>query len=93
MIAGVECCQDVRRTVRVACRCVEVDHAVERAAAADPLVDGLTFLLLLRVVEALEGFRRASSKRAKIYCSVLYAMLTGQSVTDSSGCEAYFMQC
>lgn len=27
-------------------------HAVERAAAADPLVDGLTLLLLLRVVEA-----------------------------------------
>jgi hypothetical protein len=51
MIAGVECCQDVRRTVRVACRCVEVDHAVERAAAADPLVDGLTLLLLLRVVD------------------------------------------
>jgi hypothetical protein len=59
MIAGVECCQDVRRTVRVACRCVEVDHAVERAAAADPLVDGLTLLLLLRIVEALEGFRPA----------------------------------
>jgi hypothetical protein len=28
MIAGVECCQDVRRTVRSRCRCVEVDHAV-----------------------------------------------------------------
>ena len=54
MIAGVECCQDVRRTVRVACRCVEVDHAVERAAAADPLVDGLALLLLVRVVVALD---------------------------------------
>ena len=34
----VECCQDVRRTIRVACRCVEVDLTVERAAAVDPLV-------------------------------------------------------
>ena len=58
MIAGVECCQDVRRTVRVACRCVEVDHAVERAAAADPLVDGLTLLLLLRVVGVTQGTLR-----------------------------------
>ena len=46
MIAGVECRQDVRRTVRVACRCVEVDHAIESAAATDPLVDGLALLLL-----------------------------------------------
>ena len=29
--------------------------------------------------------RGASSKRAKIYCSVLYAMLTRQLVTDLSG--------
>ena len=59
MIAGVECCQDVRRTVRVACSCVEVDHTVKRAAAADPLVDGLTLLLLFRFVEALEVIRPA----------------------------------
>jgi hypothetical protein len=54
MIAGVECRQDVRRTVRVACRCVEVDHAIERAAATDPLVDGLALLLLIRAIVVLK---------------------------------------
>jgi hypothetical protein len=54
MIAGVERRQDVRGTVRVACHCVEIDHAVERATAANPLVDGLAFLLLVRVVVPLE---------------------------------------
>ena len=53
MIAGVECCQDVRRTVRVPCYCVEVDHAIERATAANPLVDGLALLLLVRIVVSL----------------------------------------
>ncbi len=57
MIAGVECCQDVRRTVRVPCYRVEVDHAVECATAANPLVDGLALLLLVRVVVPLD--RRA----------------------------------
>ena len=56
MIAAVECCQDVRRTVRVPCHCVEVDHAIKRATAANPLVDGLAFLLLVRVVVPLERF-------------------------------------
>ena len=41
MIAGVVCCQDMHRMVRVPCDCVEVDHAIERATAANPLVDGL----------------------------------------------------
>ena len=54
MIAGVECRQDVRRTVRVACRCIEVDHAIERAAATDPLVDGLALLLLIRAIVVLK---------------------------------------
>jgi hypothetical protein len=53
MIAGVECCQDVRRTVRVPCYRVEVDHAVEGATTANPLVDGLALLLLVRVVVPL----------------------------------------
>jgi hypothetical protein len=56
MIAAVECCQDVRRTVRVPCHCVEVDHAIKRATAANPLVDGLAFLLLVGVVVPLERF-------------------------------------
>ena len=39
---------------------VEVDHSIERAAAANPFVDGLAFLLFVRVVvpldwRALEG--------------------------------------
>jgi hypothetical protein len=50
MIAGVECCQDVRRAVRVPCYRVEV----ERATAANPLVDGLALLLLVRVVVPLD---------------------------------------
>jgi hypothetical protein len=54
MIAGIECCEDVRRTVRIPCHCVEVDHAVELATSANPLVDGLAFLFLLRVVVPLE---------------------------------------
>ena len=54
MIAGVECCQDVGGTVRVPCYRVEVDHAVERATAANPLVDGLALLLLVRVVVPLD---------------------------------------
>ena len=41
MIAGVEGWQDVRRTVRVPRRRVEVDHAVERATAANPRINGL----------------------------------------------------
>ena len=57
MIAGVECGQDVRRTVRVPRHCVEVDHAIERATAANPLVDGLALLLVVGVVVSLE--RRA----------------------------------
>ena len=57
MIAGIEFCEDVRRMVRIPRHCVEVDHAIERATAADPLVDGLAFLLLVRVVVPLE--RRA----------------------------------
>src|SRR5580704_15404209 len=56
MIAGIECCEDVRRTVRIPCHRVEVDHAIELATSADPLVDGLAFLLLLRVVVPLERF-------------------------------------
>ena len=46
MIAGIECCEDVRRMVRIPCHRVEVDHAIELATSADPLVDGLAFLLL-----------------------------------------------
>jgi hypothetical protein len=53
MIAGVECCQDVRRTVWVPCGCVEVDHAIERATAANPLVDGLALLLFFRIMSRI----------------------------------------
>ena len=60
MIAAVVRCQDVRGTVRVACHCVEIDHIIECATAANPLIDGFAFLLLIRVViplnrRALEG--------------------------------------
>jgi len=54
MIAGIERRQDVRGTIRVACHCVKIDHPIERAAAANPPVDRLAFLLLVRVVIPLE---------------------------------------
>ena len=55
------------RTVRVACRCVEVDHAIERAAATDPLVDGLALLLLIRVIVILKlhTFESALERRRR----------------------------
>ena len=54
MIAGVECCQDVRRMVRIPCHCVEVNHAIERATRENPVIDGLALLLFVFVVVALE---------------------------------------
>src|SRR5258708_12538939 len=54
MIAGIERRQDVRGTIRIACHCVKIDHTIERAAAANPPVDRLAFLLLVRVVIPLE---------------------------------------
>jgi hypothetical protein len=54
MIARVEGRLDVRGTVRVPRCCVEVNHAIERATAANPFVDRLALLLLVRVVVTLE---------------------------------------
>ena len=54
MIAGVEGREDVSRAAGVACRCVEVNHAIERLAGADPLVDGLALLLLIRAIVVLK---------------------------------------
>ena len=54
MIARIELRQDVRGMVWVACHCVKIDHAIERTTAANPPVDRLAFLLLVRVVIPLE---------------------------------------
>ena len=57
----------------VPCYRVEVDHAVERATAANPLVDGLALLLLVRVVVPLD--RRAMVDRR--FIMVLQSWATG----------------
>ena len=54
MIAGVERRLDVRGMVRIPRCCVEVNHAIERTTAANPFVDRLALLLLVRVVVTLE---------------------------------------
>src|ERR1700745_21668 len=54
MIAGVERRLDVRGMVRIPRCCVEVNHAIERTAAANPFVDRLALLFLVRVVVTLE---------------------------------------
>ena len=54
MIAGVERRLDVCGMVRIPRRCVEVNHTIKRATAANPLVDGLALLLLVLVVVPLE---------------------------------------
>ena len=55
MIAGVERRLDVRGMVWIPRCCVEVNHAIERTTAANPFVDRLAFLLLVRVVVTLSG--------------------------------------
>jgi hypothetical protein len=57
MITGVERRLDVRRMVWVPRRGIEINFAVEGTTGANPLVDSLTFLLLIGVVVPLK--RRA----------------------------------
>src|SRR5215471_8992870 len=54
MIAGVERRLDVCGMVRIPRCCVEVNHAIERTACANPFIDRLALLLLVRVVVTLE---------------------------------------
>src|SRR6266404_5265199 len=56
VIAAVEGRQQARRMGWIAGRLVEVDHSVERAARADPSVDGVAFLLAgFRVADEAGG--------------------------------------
>src|SRR5579872_6468600 len=64
VIAAVVRGQQTVRIARVAHRCVEIDDCVERPAAPNPLVDGLTRRFPSRIVEepSLVGRYRAADR-------------------------------
>ena len=54
IVLGFEGCLNVARPGRVSRLRIEINHAIKFLAFTDPLVNGLTGLLLFRAVEVIE---------------------------------------